>query len=184
MEDTARNFDAHEALREASAARAKAQRALYGFAGQLLVLWGLVYLVMYGGGALGWVPDWFWLPLDVAAFALSFALGHRVGEAFRTPEGCRLQRIWAWFGVTMALAVFALAVRGLEGLLFSFAVNLLVGYALIQSGEVLHHRGLIRGGLLLAFANTLFYAFWPAAYPYALAALGALAVVAGLRQVR
>lgn len=182
MKDT--GFDPGQALREANAALKKARGVLLRFTGQLLVLWGLVYLVMYGGGELGWVPAWFWLPLDAAAFALSFALGYRVGEAFRTPEGSRLQRIWVWFGATMALAVFAFAARGMAEPAFSFTLNLLVGYALIQSGEAVRQPGLVRGGLLLAIVNTLFYVFWPDAYAFALAAMGALACAAGLRQVR
>jgi hypothetical protein len=182
MED--RGFDVNEALREASSARNKARRALYGFVGRLLALWGFVYVVMYGGGALGWTPAWLWLPLDAVAFALSFWLGARVGGAFRTAEGRRLKRIWAWFGTTMVLVVFAFAWRAIDDPLFSFVVNLLVGYALLQSGEAVPHRGLVRGGLLLLLVNTASFAFWPAQYAYALAAIGALALVAGLRQVR
>jgi len=157
---------------------------LLGFTGQLLILWGLVYLIMYGGGALGWVPAWLWLPVNLTAFVLSFALGSRIGGAFRMLEGDQLSRIWTWFGLTMAAAVFAMAARGVEDPLFSFTLNLLVGYALIQSGEVLRYPGLVRGGLLLIFVNALLYACCPIAHAPALAALGALAVVAGLRLVR
>jgi len=177
-------FDAKEALREASTARSKAEKVLTVFSGRLLVLWGAVYLVMYGGGALGWAPPWLWMPLDAAAFLLSFWLGSRVGEAFRTEVGCALRRTWIGFGGLMALTVLAFALRGTADPLFSFVVNQLVAFALVQSGEQLGQRGLRRGGWLLAGVNTLFFALAPEAYAFALAGMGALAVAAGLGRVR
>ncbi|GEM88980.1 hypothetical protein [Oceanithermus desulfurans] len=176
-------FLPEDALRAARHARSKARGVLGRFVGQLLALWGAIYLVMYGGGALGWLPPWAWAPIDLAGFAISFGLGARIGEAFRMTEGGRLRRIWAWFGVVMALAVFAFAFHGVEDPLFSFSVNLLVAYALVQSGEAVQRPGLVRGGLLLALVNAAFLAFWPGAYAPALAGMGLLALVAGLRQV-
>ncbi|WP_456444736.1 hypothetical protein [Oceanithermus sp.] len=177
-------FGAKEALREASAARGKAEKVLTVFSGRLLVLWGSVYLVMYGGGAMGWAPPWLWLPLDAAAFALSFALGSRVGEAFRTEVGSRLRRIWLGFGGLTALTLLAFMLRGTADPLFSFVVNQLVAFALVESGQAMGQRGLVRGGWTLAVVNALFFALWPDAYPYALAGMGALAVAAGLGRVR
>ena len=177
-------FQPEDALRTADTARKKAERVLYAFAGRLLVLWGAVYLVMYGGGALGWAPPWLWLPLDAAAFLLSFWLGSRVGEAFRTEVGCALRRTWIGFGGMMALTVLAFALRGTAGSLFSFAINQLVAFALVQSGGQLGQRGLARGGWMLAGVNTLAFALAPVAYAYALAGMGALAVAAGLGRVR
>jgi hypothetical protein len=177
------DFLPEDALRAAQHARSKARGVLGRFVGQLLALWGTVYLVMYGGGALGWLPPWAWVPIDLVGFAISFGLGARIGEAFRMTEGRRLQHIWAWFGVMMALLAFAFAFHGVEDPLFSFSANLLVAYALVQSGEAIRHPGLVRGGLLLALVNAAFFAFWPGAHALAMAGMGLLGLVAGLRQV-
>ncbi len=177
--------EAAEVLRQAEGARQRARHPLRAFVGQLLVLWGLIYLVMYGVSALGLAdPGWLWLPAVLLGFVASFTLGSRIGSAIRSPEGHALRKTWAWFGVVMATASFALVLQGVEDPLFSFVVNLLVAFALLQSGETLGERGLIRGGLLLAAVNALFLAAGTQAYALALAALGLVALVAGVIMTR
>ncbi|WP_456477072.1 hypothetical protein [Oceanithermus sp.] len=177
--------EAAEVLRQVEGARQQARRPLRAFVGQLLALWGLIYLVMYGVSALGLAdPRWSWFPVVSFGFAASFVLGARVGSAIRSPEGRALRQTWTWFGVVMATASFALVSQGAEDPLFSFVINLLVAFALLQSGELLSERGLVRAGLLLAAANALFLAAGAQTYALALAALGLVALVTGVLMTR
>ena len=177
-------FSPEEALRQAEALRSKAGTPLKRFVAQLLLLWGSIYLGMYGLESLG-LPQTglLWIPVDLAGVALSFGLGARLGSAIRSPEGLWLRRIWASFAFLIAAAVAVLIIRD-AAVYLDFVINLLAAYALLLSGMALAHRGLVRGGLLLLTVNAVFFALLPSFYAPALAAMGLVALAAGLRTLK
>ncbi|HGY08875.1 MAG TPA: hypothetical protein ENK37_02315 [Oceanithermus profundus] len=176
-------FSPEEALRQAKALRSKAGAPLKRFVAQLLLLWGAIYLGMYGLESLGVAQTGLlWIPVDLAGVALSFGLGARLGTAIRSPEGLWLRRIWASFAFLIAATVAVLLIRDAAGYL-DFVINLLAAYALLLSGMALTHHGLIRGGLLLLAVNAVFFALLPSLYAPALAVMGLVALVAGLRSL-
>lgn len=179
--------EARRYLEEAEKGAARAQEALLPYYGFWLALWGGIYAVGYTLVALDPArADAAFGVLSLLGFLASYAIGFRAARFFKTPGGRALARLWA--GFALAALALVLARPRLPGPAFSLAINLLVALALWESAERIGAPGLRAAAVLFAFANALFFAYYPEGYaPFlALVGLGSAAVglVWGIRGLR
>jgi len=176
--------EARAALEAAEKQQKRARRVYRLFSGASFIIWGSIYAVAYGITHFRpQLAGLIWLPLVIVGFVLSFALGARIGAFIRSPAGQNLRILWTAFGVGYFLVAWALSARGYDGLLLSFAINLLVAYALLASSLHTRLATLARAAGLLALTNAVFFALLPGWYDVAMAVLGLLGVLVGLRMV-
>ncbi len=173
-----RRNEARALLQAAREGERRAQRLFSALLGQLLALWGAVYLVGYGAEALGRGSPALWTGLVLGGFLLSFALGWGQRQGLKTPAGGQIGRIWAGFG----LAYLALNLAGprFTGGGFSVAVNLLVALAWMASGAALARPAVFWTGAVYALAEGLFAGPLAGGYLWAHALLGLAALGYGL----
>ena len=176
--------EAQTALDEAYRQKERARQVYGAFNGLIFIIWGSVYTTAYTVVHLWPQAEIVWLPLVLIGFFLSYWFGSRIGTFLRSSAGRAYRSLWAAFGLGYFLLGWGFATANAPSQLFSYVVNLFVAYALVASGIATEQSVLVRAGAVLAGVNTLFFVIAPSYYYLAMAALGLLAVVTGLRVVR